>query len=215
MAIKLATIVIVGCGPGSVDYITPAACKVVENADVLAGAQRLLDLFPKSDAMKIAMKSDVESLLDELEIQYQKGKKICVIVTGDPGLCSLAAPVRRRFGQKQCRNIAGVSSVQAAFAAIGLDWMNAWIIDAHGGLPKIEHQKIRGNDKIAILLGSEKSFEWAADFIVKYRKDLRLYLCSNLTLENEAVIELSSAQLSAANVPSKSILLIIKEELLQ
>ena len=39
-------IVIVGCGPGSPDYLTAAAIRAVQEAEVLVGARRLLELFP-------------------------------------------------------------------------------------------------------------------------------------------------------------------------
>ncbi len=48
MAIEDQSISIVGCGPGSLDYLTPAALRAIEEAEVLVGAIRLLDLFPAS-----------------------------------------------------------------------------------------------------------------------------------------------------------------------
>ena len=45
MEVKGPAIVIVGCGPGSPDYLTPLARRAVERAEVLVGASRLLDLF--------------------------------------------------------------------------------------------------------------------------------------------------------------------------
>ena len=38
-------ITIVGCGPGSQEYLTPAAIGAVEKADLLIGTERLLRLF--------------------------------------------------------------------------------------------------------------------------------------------------------------------------
>ena len=41
----LAKINIVGVGPGSPDYVTPAARKAVQSAKLVIGAQRSLNLF--------------------------------------------------------------------------------------------------------------------------------------------------------------------------
>lgn len=42
MAITRHRITIVGCGPGGLDYMTPAAHTALSQADVLVGATRLL-----------------------------------------------------------------------------------------------------------------------------------------------------------------------------
>ena len=97
MDIKTPPIIIAGCGPGSLDYLTPAARKAVEQADVLIGAGRLLELFPGHCAEKIVVGSDVENILGQ--IVTRRRKRIVVLVTGDPGLCSLAGPVLKRFGR--------------------------------------------------------------------------------------------------------------------
>ena len=56
MAIEDQSISIVGCGPGSLDYLTPATLRAVEEAEVLVGAKRLLDLFPASPADRVVRK---------------------------------------------------------------------------------------------------------------------------------------------------------------
>src|SRR5512133_3948498 len=136
MAVKAGSISIIGCGPGSVEYVTPLARKIAREADVLVGARRLLDLFPETKAQCIPVQSRIEAVLDQME-ELLPEKRIVVLVTGDPGLLSLARPVIERFGRESCRVIAGVSSLQAAFAALGLDWYDALVIDAHGGLPQL------------------------------------------------------------------------------
>ena len=115
-------LVIAGCGPGAVDYVTPVVLRAVERADVLVGASRLLDLFPSCRGEKIAVGADIEKVLNEIEA-HRCNKRVVILVTGDPGLCSLARPVLSRFGPEACEVIPGISSVQVAFARIGLDWV--------------------------------------------------------------------------------------------
>src|SRR5512135_3183712 len=97
MAIEFQSISIVGCGPGSLDYLTPAALKVIEQAEVLVGAKRLLDLFPSNSAERIVVHAHVRELLDQVA-ERADHKRIAVLVTGDPGLFSLAKQVIERFG---------------------------------------------------------------------------------------------------------------------
>ncbi|MEF8788456.1 MAG: SAM-dependent methyltransferase, partial [Planctomycetota bacterium] len=89
---------IAGCGPGAPDYVTPAVKKVVQDADVLVGAQRLLDLFPESEAERVPLAGNLEGALDTACRRREKGRRVCVLVTGSPGVCSLASTVLRRVG---------------------------------------------------------------------------------------------------------------------
>ncbi len=124
MAVRRSPITIVGCGPGSPDFLTVAALNAVEEAEVLVGAQRLLDLFPASNAERFVLGAGIGSALDEILERFIE-KRVAVLVTGDPGLYSFAKLVIERFGRENCRIIPGISSVQCAFASIGTDWADA------------------------------------------------------------------------------------------
>ncbi|MGZ3648456.1 MAG: precorrin-6y C5,15-methyltransferase (decarboxylating) subunit CbiE, partial [Syntrophales bacterium] len=145
------SLIIAGCGPGSTDYLTPAARKAVEQAEVLVGTGRLLELFPNHKGEKITVEVDIDKVLDEIDSRSKR--RIVVLVTGDPGLCSLARPILKRFGKSRCEVIPGVSSVQVAFARIGMDWLDARIIDAHGQNPNIGPATLSKEGKIAVFAG--------------------------------------------------------------
>ncbi|MHC4221777.1 MAG: SAM-dependent methyltransferase, partial [Planctomycetota bacterium] len=97
MEITNKKITIVGCGPGSADYLTPAAKKAVANSQVIAGAQRLLDLFPDSSAQRIIVTGHITDALDQIQ-SAAKDKAVAVLVSGDPGLFSLSKSVISKFG---------------------------------------------------------------------------------------------------------------------
>lgn len=72
---------------------------------------------------------------------------------GDPGLASLAKLVLRRFGLHACEVLPGISSVQVAFARLGLDWLDARILSAHARLPLAVLGELSDYAKLAILAG--------------------------------------------------------------
>jgi precorrin-6y C5,15-methyltransferase (decarboxylating) CbiE subunit len=125
---------------------------------VLVGARRLLELFPEHPGERITMEAHTEKVL--AAIAQRPDKKIAVLVSGDPGLASLAQPILKRFGPTRCRVIPGISSLQAAFACLGLDWLSVRIIDAHGKDPDLQAEALKGVTKIAVLGGRPQSFEW-------------------------------------------------------
>ncbi|HUH67330.1 MAG TPA: precorrin-6y C5,15-methyltransferase (decarboxylating) subunit CbiE [Syntrophales bacterium] len=208
---KKPRLIIAGCGPGSPDYLTPAAIKAALQAEVLVGASRLLELFPGSSAEKVAVGGDVEKALSE--IASLLGKRIVILVTGDPGLCSLAVPVIKRFGGNRCEIIPGVSSVQVAFARIGMDWLGAKIIDAHGENPCITASALADEGKIAIFAGRREAIRWIGGIVTKIGEGRRIYLCENLTLKDEHVRQIQQADFESIDASSRSIVLIIREDL--
>jgi precorrin-6y C5,15-methyltransferase (decarboxylating) CbiE subunit len=208
-------ITIVGCGPGSLAYITPAALRAIEEAEVLIGAGRLLNLFPESGAERITVGGQVQEVLEQ--ITHRKTKKIAVLVSGDPGLSSLAKPVIRLFGRKNCLVIPGISSVQTAFARLGLDWLGARIIDAHGQNPSLTIGEIieSGVDRIAILGGRQAVLPWLREELREMEEEFQLFVCEDLTLEGEQVRLVQPEDLNELKVSSRSIFLVIKKGLLE
>ena len=211
MEVKEPAIAIVGCGPGSPDYLTPLARQAVEQAEVLIGASRLLDLFPEHPGERVVAGGDVEGVLRE--IGARRRQKIAVLATGDSGLCSLAQPVIKRFGRKACELVPGISSIQVAFASVGLDWLDARIIDAHGASPDIEPGSLADEAKIAILAGRPESLGWVARLARMLGDGYRFYVCENLTLPEEKVRLVRSADLDGLDVSSRTVFLLIKETL--
>lgn len=213
MAIEDQSISIVGCGPGSLDYLTPAALGAIEGAEVLVGANRLLDLFPASPAERVVVSAEISEVLDQIAARADH-QRIAVLVTGDPGLFSLAKPVMERFGRTRCRLIPGVSSVQTAFARIGIDWADARIISIHKEYP-VDYAQFADADKVAILCGREGSTKWVADHLLTNRPaDRRIFMCQNLTMDDEQVREVGADDLATLDAAPSTIVLIIKGKVL-
>ncbi len=184
-----------------------------KRADLVIGTERLLMLFPSRPSQSVVVNSTVEQALDVIE-QRTDCKNIAVLVTGDPGIFSLARLVIERFGREQCRVIPGISSIQVAFARIGLDWADAKIISAHKEDPYPDESLLK-SDKIAVLLGRAGSLQWVADHIVENAPaDRRIFIFENLTMDNESVRETRREELRDLRVSSTTVVLVIKGDLL-
>jgi precorrin-6y C5,15-methyltransferase (decarboxylating) CbiE subunit len=214
MAVEKKKIIIVGCGPGAVDCITPAAEAAAGKADVLIVSQRLKDLFPKCPAERIDSGTDVAVILDTMASRRDDGRQVVLLATGDPGIASLAQPVIRRFGRENCEVIPGISSVQVAFARLGLGWQDARIVTAHSRDPQVSAAALREERKIAILGGRPEALTWTAGLIAELGGDRRVFLCEDLTLPGEQVREVRADELTTLPVSSRAIVLIIRGELL-
>jgi precorrin-6y C5,15-methyltransferase (decarboxylating) CbiE subunit len=213
MEVNEKSITIVGCGPGSADYLLPAAKKAVKKAQLLVGAQRLLDLFPDSCAERIMVTAHIAEVLDQVQIAA-KDKSVAVLVSGDPGLFSLAKSIISKFGHDRCEVIPAVSSIQVAFARAGLSWEDAKIISAHHKLPKVQELRLDDYSKIAILAGHKDIKPWLDELINNITTDVNIIVCENLTLENESVTSVNLDQLKRIEFCSRAIILIVKKEIL-
>lgn len=202
---------IVGCGPGAPEYVTPAARNACAWADVAVGAPSVFDLFISCPDSRIEMKSDSQSVLDEVS-KLPPESKIVVLVTGDPGLFSLASTFINRFGAGSCEVIPGVSSVQVAFARLGLSWVGAKIISAHH-LPPGDVAAEEGIDRIAVLAGVKDSFEWIAGILESLGGEWVAYAMQDLTLPTEKITDVTADDLRGGDFSSRTIVLIVKREI--
>jgi cobalt-precorrin-7 (C5)-methyltransferase len=206
-------IFICGCGPGSPDYLTPAVHREVAGAAVLVGARRLLDLFPASMADKIAVGADIDGVLRNIESLWRQ-QQVVVLVTGDPGISSLAQPVIKRFGREACFLIPGISSVQVAFARLGLDWTDAKVIDAHGKNPEYDPDDLGMEKKLAILGGRQDASAWVQSCCRRWGGDYRLFCCENLSLPGERISEVMPEDLDDSSLSSLTVFLLIHRDCL-
>ena len=89
-------LIIAGIGPGSPDYILPAARRAIERAEVLVGGRRALNSFARPGQLTYAVGSDIEGLVKFLREQIVQ-RDVVVMVSGDPGYYSLLETLRGQF----------------------------------------------------------------------------------------------------------------------
>lgn len=204
-------IIIAGCGPGHSDYLTTAVKNAVTAAEVLVGAPHLLELFAEAKATRIPVGRDIQEALTEMENQRQR--QIVVLVSGDTGLFSLARSVQNHFGAQHCRLIPGISSVQVACARLGLDWNDLRIISAHGRRLEVTANELKAWQKIAVLAGTTQATQWVAEMLEQLGSRYCAFACENLTREEERIRQMTAGELRDANLASRTIILLLDQEL--
>jgi cobalt-precorrin-7 (C5)-methyltransferase len=195
----LAKINIVGVGPGSPDYVTPAARKAVAQADVVIGAQRSLSLFSaevKGEVLVLTARNLQDALKHGVELA-KNGKNVALLSTGDPGFSGLLHTILES-GLVTAENITvipGVSSIQACAAKIGISWDSTCLFTFHEGNVTVNDKNhllsCVNNGKNILLLPDSRAFppKEIASFLIEGGVDKKtpVYICDNITLENEKV----------------------------
>ena len=196
----LAKLNIVGVGPGSPDYVTPAARKAVQQADVVIGAQRSLSLFTadiKGETMVLTAKNLNDALKHAAE-STKSGKNVALLSTGDPGFSGLLHTVLESglFRGIDINVVAGVSSIQACAARLNISWDNTRLFTFHDEVSEDEKEKLISAVKCGrtiLLLPNSKGFapKDIASFLIKLDTDKKtpVYICENITLESERITQ--------------------------
>ena len=89
-------IFVVGTGPGSLEHITPAARKAIEQADVIVGYGTYLDLIREllqgKEVVSTGMTQEVDRCRKAIDIA-REGKTVAIVSGGDPGVYAMAGLV--------------------------------------------------------------------------------------------------------------------------
>jgi precorrin-6y C5,15-methyltransferase (decarboxylating) CbiE subunit len=205
-------IAIVGVGPGDPDYVTPIGRKRIDASRVLLGAQRLLDMFPSFQGKKVPLAGGIEEALDA--IARALPDRVAVLVSGDPGLMSLSSRLLSRFGRHRCEVIAGISSVQVAFARMGVDWQGVRIVDAHGRVPEIDPASLSPEPRIAVLSGCGQAADWLVALGHALDATHQLIALQDLSLVGEKVWTVRPAALAPLAAAARTIVLCLRKDLL-
>lgn len=154
----MATITIVGVGPGDPDLLTLKARDVIRDADYVAGFETVLGPVRRwihGEVMPMRYR-DQEEVLDRLAGHAESGKKCVVCAWGDLNFSAveLLDRVRRRA---DVDFIPGISSVQVACARLGLTMETSVFVTLHArdghehGLRELV-EMLRGRQRNLIVL---------------------------------------------------------------
>lgn len=206
--------------------LSSPALDTLNNADVVIAATRVLTLF--SDSIHAAEKKDLTGQLSQvptwIDAALSKQKKVVVLATGDPLCHGIASFLSKKLGAKKLNIIPNISSIQLAFASIGMAWQDAkicsvhnkdageWLIGSgaeHGFYDLL--QTINQHNKLAILTSPENSPARIARMLVlENMADLfTMVVAENLLCTDEKIFQnLSIAELAEQNFSGNDVVIL-------
>lgn len=153
--------------------MTPMALQLIQQADLLIGNGRTLELFAKEmkpDAGTKDLTGSFKEIPGWITSALAQEDEVVVLATGDPLCHGIGRYLIGKLGLEQCHVIPNTSLLQWAFARLGLAWQEAKICSIHGkdkgewhpdagpehGLYPLLH-KIRRQELLAIFTSHENS----------------------------------------------------------
>lgn len=192
----MAKVYIIGMGPGTVEYLFPAAKREIEKADCLIGAKRVLSQFCYPHKKKIYLEGHFKEVSSY--IKRNKGKeRIVLLVSGDPGLYSFLRQVQLILKKKEYLVIPGISALQLAFARIGESWEDAKIISLHGRPPGNLAEEVKTSAKVFLFTDRKLPPQKVAGYLLKLGvRNRRAFVFENLAYPDERIVKTDLKNLS-------------------
>ncbi len=186
---------VIGVGPGTLDYLTPAAQRALACARVLVAGQRHLTYLARDEQKTFVIKNNLAAMVDFIRAHREEG--VAVLASGDPGLYGILNYLRRHFTPEELEVIPGISSVQLAFARLAMPWHDALILSAHGRPAAALVNLMRYQGKVALLTGPGTPPNHIARLLVKGNMaDRKIFCCCNLGYPEEEILETTPDELA-------------------
>lgn len=200
---------VVGVGPGGLDYITSASLRCIEEADILVGGERVLNLFSELSKMKFIIKNNLAEMVEFIKTYHQE-KSIAVLASGDPAFYGILAYLKKHFNLSDLMVEPGISSMQLACARLCITWEDAAFFSVHGrdieGLSAV----VGNNSKVVVLTDKVHNPGVIARYLCSkgfHQKDF--YVCENLSYDDETIQKFKIDEVPADVSERESVVVII------
>jgi precorrin-6Y C5,15-methyltransferase (decarboxylating) len=191
------SVTVIGIGDDGCSSLTSRALGAVAKAHYLVGGERHLAFFPQFQGERIVVKDGIGAILERVaEVAYENN--VCVLASGDPLFFGIGGMLIKKLGSEHVEVLPHPSSVQWAFARIGLKWDDATIISLHGRKDESFLTRLRYHAKVAILTDAQNSPSVIANTLLRHNdKEWNAWVCENLAGAGERVRRFELAELAA------------------
>lgn len=180
-------VTLIGAGMTGMQLI-PEAVKALERAQLIIGSQRLLEAVQGSEGKKeTAFRAEEIVRL----IKNSRCDECVVLLSGDTGFYSGAAPLLERLGQNKisARVLPGISSVQVLAARKGVPWQDWTLISAHGASPDLLKAISLGKPVFLLTGSAEQAVGILDDLTMRGLGDIKVTVAENLGMSSERISE--------------------------
>ncbi len=140
---------IVGVGGGGLGDLPAVARALVAQAEVLVGSRRHLALIPEDGRLRIEWSRPIENSLTAIE--RLRGRRVCVLASGDPMDCGVGATLVRRISSAEMTVIPVPSAFSLACARLGWSRPDVECLSVHGRPLSLLHPFIQPGARLLIL----------------------------------------------------------------
>ena len=195
-------IILSGIGMGNTDGMTREAYHAFEEAEIIFGAERMLENLPgKGIKVPYYRADDIISYL----IEHPQYTKVAAAFSGDSGFYSGAQSMKKALEEANEKGILksettilpGISSVSALAARLGVSWNDAVLASIHGRRTNVVNL-VRKNTKVFLLLSGKNDFEMLVN---KFREaginHVKISAGYRLSYPDEKIFQANASELTS------------------
>ena len=199
-------IILAGIGMGSGDVITEEVRQLIEEADCLIGAERMITSAQKIRSMNgssmrqcernnrnegvFIKEYRTEEIVSYIK-EHKEHSKIGILLSGDTGFYSGAKKLKERLTEvcsDQIKIYPGISSLSYLASKAGVSWEDAKILSLHGKDMNFV-QTIHRHPKTFLLLGGKNTGRYFYETLSEYGLgDVQVHIGRQMSYEEEKVL---------------------------
>lgn len=204
---------VVGIGDDGCVGLTSRAMSMIASAQVLVGGERHLAFFPQFRGERVVLRNGLPGALDRVA-ELAEDHNVCILASGDPLFFGIGSLVIKKLGAEHVEIVPQPSSMQVAFARVGLKWDDAAFISVHGRSLEGLLTRLRRVAKAAVLTDEESSPARIAARLIEHGETAwTASVCENLGGPDERVRWFDLAELArTTDIAPLNVLVLVRTD---
>jgi precorrin-6Y C5,15-methyltransferase (decarboxylating) len=200
---------IIGIGDDGLEGVVSPARQLIDEAQLLVGAEATLAKIPRSKAERLVVGSNLEEAVER--IAAAGDKRVVVLASGDPLFYGVARYLCDKLGKDRFEVVPHVSSMQLAFARVKESWEEAYLTDLSNRRLDQVLEKIRSATKVGLFTNDACPPRAVAKAMLERRIDyFSAYVCENLGSPDERVTQGELAEIAAQDFSPLNVMILVR-----
>jgi precorrin-6Y C5,15-methyltransferase (decarboxylating) len=201
---------IIGIGDDGLGGVVSPARQLIDEAQLLVGAEATLARIPKSKAERLVVGANLDEAVER--IAAAGNKRIVVLASGDPLFFGVARYLCDKLGKDRFEVVPHVSSMQLAFARVKESWEEAYLTDLANRPLEQVLEKIRSATKAGLFTSDQAPPKAVAAALVERRIDyFSAYVCENLGSPDERVTQGELSEIATLDFAPLNVMILVRK----
>jgi precorrin-6Y C5,15-methyltransferase (decarboxylating) len=180
---------IIGIGSDGLAGLTARARELLVGAQVVFGAESVLDQLPELKAERVRIGSDLQEVIAALNA-HSGNRRIAIVAGGDPLFYGVARYLCDRMGKERFEVLPHVSTMQLAFARIKESWEEAYLTNLQTHPLETVLDRVRTAEVVGLFTSEEEGPAEIAQVLLARGLDyFKAFVCENLGAPDERVTQ--------------------------
>ncbi|HEY2892895.1 MAG TPA: precorrin-6y C5,15-methyltransferase (decarboxylating) subunit CbiE [Pirellulales bacterium] len=200
---------IIGIGDDGLDGVVSPARQLIEQAQLVIGAEATLAQLSRLSADKLVVGNNLDQVIDRLS--RSSNERVVVLASGDPLFYGVARYLCDKLGKDRFEVVPHVSSMQLAFARVKESWEEAFLTNLASRPLDQAIEKIRIATKVGLFTTDEAPPRAVARALLDRRIDyFSAYVCENLGSPDERVTQGELSEIAAQDFSPLNVMILVR-----